>query len=115
LSGTLPSADSAQLPLGLAPRFLMVQARGWKVDGVREDGRPEPTLQLTRLERAGGGEALRPGALPSFARVTRTLQLGLTWEVETQVERLSPPRSAVVLQVPFLPAEPVLTTHLPPQ
>src|SRR5262249_60088041 len=26
LSGTLPSADSVQLPLGLAPRFLMVQA-----------------------------------------------------------------------------------------
>jgi hypothetical protein len=63
LSGALPRTDSVQLPLGLAPRYLTVQARGWKVDGVREDGRPEPTLQLSRLERAGGGEALRPGAL----------------------------------------------------
>ena len=113
LSGTLPRTDSVQLPLGLAPRFLAVQARGWKVDGVREDGRPEPTLQLSRLERAGGGEALRPGALPAFARVTRTLRLGLTWEVETEVERLSPPGSAVVLQVPLLPGEAVLTADLP--
>ena len=62
LSGALPRADSIELPLGLAPRFLTVQARGWKVDGQREDGRPEPTLQLSRLERAEGGEALRPGA-----------------------------------------------------
>ncbi|RPH69374.1 MAG: hypothetical protein EHM78_15515 [Myxococcaceae bacterium] len=113
VSGALPRADSVQLPLGLAPRFLSVQARGWKVDGVREDGRPEPTLQLSRLERAGGGEALRPGALPAFARVTRTLRLGLTWEVETQVERLSPPASAVVLQIPLLPGEAVLTADLP--
>jgi hypothetical protein len=113
LSGALPRADSVQLPLGLAPRFLTVQARGWKVDGVRDDGRPEPTLQLSRLERAGGGEALRPGALPAFARVTRTLRLGLTWEVETAVERLSPPGSAVVLQVPLLPGEAVLTADLP--
>ncbi|HET9158819.1 MAG TPA: hypothetical protein VFN91_19250 [Myxococcaceae bacterium] len=113
LSGALPRADSIQLPLGLPPRFLSVQARGWKVDGVREDGRPEPTLQLSRLERAGGGEALRPGALPAFARVTRTLRLGLTWEVETSVERLSPAGSAVVLQVPLLPGEAVLTADLP--
>ncbi|HEY3587708.1 MAG TPA: hypothetical protein VGK85_11175, partial [Myxococcaceae bacterium] len=113
LSGVLPRADSIQLPLGLAPRFLSVQSRGWKVDGVRADGRPEPTLQLGRLERAGGGEALRPGALPAFARVTRTLQLGLTWEVVTEVERLSPAGSAVVLQIPLLPGEAVLTADLP--
>ena len=113
LAGALPRTDSVQLPLGLAPRYLSVQARGWKVDGVREDGRPEPTLQLSRLERAGGGEALRPGALPGFARITRTLQLGLTWEVETQVERLSPPESAVVLRIPLLPGEAVLTADLP--
>ena len=113
MSGALPRADSVQLPLGLAPRHLTVQARGWKVDGVREDGRPEPTLQLSRLERAGGGEALRPGALPAFARVTRTLRLGLAWEVETLVERLSPPGSAVVVRVPLLPGEAVLTADLP--
>lgn len=113
MSGLLPRADSVQLPLGLGPRYLVVQARGWKVDGVREDGRPEPTLQLSRLERAGGGEALRPGALAAFARITRTLRLGLTWEVETLVERLSPPGSAVVLSVPLLPGEGVLTADLP--
>ena len=113
MSGALPRADSVQLPLGLTPRHLTVQARGWKVDGVREDGRTEPTLQLSRLERAGGGEALRPGALPAFARVTRTLQLGLTWEVQTEVERLSPSESAVVLRVPLLPGEAVLTADLP--
>jgi hypothetical protein len=113
MAGALPRADSVQLPLGLQPRYLTVHAQGWKVDGVREDGRPEPTLQLSRLERAGGGEALRPGALPAFARVTRTLQLGLTWEVQTEVERLSPSGSAVVLQVPLLPGEAVLTADLP--
>jgi hypothetical protein len=113
LSGPLPATDTVQVPLGLAPRHLEVQARGWKVDGVRDDGRPESTLQLSRTERSGGVEALRPGALPPFARVERTLRLGLTWEVETQVVRLSPPESAMVLQVPLLPGESVLTADLP--
>jgi hypothetical protein len=112
LSGAMPARETVQLPLGLQPRHLEVHARGWKVDGVREDGRPEATLQLTRTERAGGGEALRPGALPPFARVQRTLHLGLTWEVETQVSRLSPPGSAVVLEVPLVPGESVLTSDI---
>jgi hypothetical protein len=112
LSGTMPARETVQLPLGLQPRYLEVHARGWKVDGVREDGRPEATLQLTRTERAGGGEALRPGALPPFARVQRTLHLGLTWEVETQVSRLSPPGSAVVLEVPLLSGEAVTTSDV---
>ena len=112
LSGALPVSDRVQIPLGLAPRHLEVRARGWKVDGVRDDGRPESTLQLSRTERSGGGEALRPGALPPFARVERTLRLGLTWEVETRVVRLSPPESAMVLQVPLLPGESVLTADV---
>jgi hypothetical protein len=109
LSGAMPAREVVQLPLGLQPRHLEVRARGWKVDGVRDDGRPEATLQLTRTEQAGGGEALRPGALPPFARVQRTLHLGLTWEVETEVSRLSPLGTAVVLEVPLLPGESVTT------
>jgi hypothetical protein len=112
LSGALPARDTVQLPLGLQPRHMAVHARGWKVDGVHDDGRPDPTLQLSRTERAGGGEALRPGALPPFARVERQLHLGLTWEVETTVTRLSPSASAVVLQVPLLAGESVLTPEL---
>jgi hypothetical protein len=113
LSGPLPAVDTVQIPLGLAPRHLEVRARGWKVDGVREDGRPESTLQLSRTERSGGGEALRPGALPPFARVENVLRLGLTWEVETRVVRLSPPESALVVEVPLLPGESVLTADVP--
>ena len=113
LSGPLPATDTMQVPLGLAPRHLEVRAQGWKVDGVRDDGRPESTLQLSRTQRSGGVEALRPGALPPFARVERTLRLGLTWELETEVVRLSPPESAMVLEVPLLPGESVLTADIP--
>ena len=52
LSGALPRADSVQLPLGLAPRFLSVQARGWKVDGcARTAGPTQPSSQPARARR----------------------------------------------------------------
>ncbi|HZH03128.1 MAG TPA: hypothetical protein VEY30_05030, partial [Myxococcaceae bacterium] len=49
---------------------------------------------------------------PPFVRVERALQLGLTWSVTTRVERLTPPGSAVVLEVPLLPGESVTTQEI---
>ncbi|HKX12256.1 MAG TPA: hypothetical protein VJP40_03815, partial [bacterium] len=46
-------------------------------------------------------------ALPPFFRVERLLLLGLTWEVETKVVRLTPPGTAFIAEVPLLAGESV--------
>ena len=50
--------------------------------------------------------------MPPFARVERTLHLGLTWQVDTRVVRLTPPDAALVLAVPLLPGESVTTADV---
>jgi len=75
-------------------------------------------LQFTRMSREGGevsetsGEAFDPVRLPPFLEVNRTVYLGLTWQMETRVRRLTPSGSAVVAAVPLLAGESV-TSDIP--
>ncbi len=114
IDGPLPDRDVVQLPLPLRPRRVTVTGSGWTVDGVGEDGTAGDTLQLTRVRRSRAGESaqLAAGALPPFVRVERTVGLGLVWQVETRVVRVTPLGTPVVLEVPLLDGESVTTPGL---
>jgi hypothetical protein len=89
-----------------------VQAKleGWTLDGLHEDGLADDTLQLTR--KATGEKTAAPlqtTSLPAFVSVERELTLGLRWTVQTTVRRVTPPGTAIVLEVPLLNGENVTT------
>ncbi|MCG3200586.1 MAG: hypothetical protein NFCOHLIN_00442 [Gammaproteobacteria bacterium] len=116
LSGPLPLRGSVQLPLPLTPRRVEIeQASGWRIDGVREDGTSDAQLVLTREADNGAAAAMKEAetpTLPTFARVERTLLLGLEWRVHTRIVRLSAPDSAIVLEVPLLAGESITTEQV---
>ncbi len=106
--GPLPDGESVSLPLPLKSRRVEATVTGWSLHGLREDGRADDNLQLVRLRGAGGpAAALQPGNLPPFVLVERVLRLGLSWQVETRVRRLTPTGTPVTLEVPLLPGESV--------
>lgn len=108
--GPFPERETVTLSLPLRPRRVDAQLDGWRLDGVREDGEPEEGLQLSRLQKKRAdakAAALEVGNLPPFLVVSRTLQLGLQWTVTTEVTRLSPAGSPLVLEVPLLQGESV--------
>jgi hypothetical protein len=111
LEGAMPDRESVQLHLPMKPHRVEVSSDGWTVAGVHEDGLADDDLQLTRVrvEGGGAGASLEPRALPPFVRVERTLQVGLNWQVDTRVLRVTPAGAAVVLEVPLLPGESVTT------
>lgn len=113
LSGPLPARASFQLPLPLAPRRVEVEAPGWRVQGLGEDGLAEGQLVFTREREAPAAQAtLEAATLPGFAQVERTLLLGLDWRVRTVVRRLTPADSGLTLQVPLLEGEAVTTPEV---
>ncbi len=112
LAGPVPESASFTLPLPLQPHRVEFTAEGWRVEGVHENGLADAQLQFTREDREAPTNklpALQPSDLPPFARIERFIRLGLDWRVETQVIRASPSGSAIVLEVPLLPGESVIT------
>jgi hypothetical protein len=109
MEGPLPARDNVELALPMHPFFVQVEASGWEVDGIHENGVADGQLQLRRIQRNATTATLEPGTLPPFVRVERTLQLGLTWGVHTRVLRVSPRGSAAVVTVPLLEGESVTT------
>ncbi|MCA9772999.1 MAG: hypothetical protein KC466_11370, partial [Myxococcales bacterium] len=114
LEGPLARRESVRLHLPLRPKRLEARLAGWTLAGLRDDGAPEDTLQLTR-ERPESEDARReiePGALPPFVTVDRSLLLGVDWRVRTVARRRTPLGTPIVLKVPLLPGEAVLTAGI---
>ncbi|MBF0411321.1 MAG: hypothetical protein HQK70_01250 [Desulfamplus sp.] len=118
VQGRIGNQSIFQLPLALKPHSGKINnLNGWEVQGVQPDSTLDDQLQFKRLaeKRAKGEksqqeqEILATGLLPPFALVERTLLLGLDWKVETTVSRLSPTGSAIVLNLPLLEGESVIT------
>ncbi len=115
LEGPLPPADSIQIGLPLKSRRVDATLSGWNLHGVRENGRPEDNLQLSRArgaEPAAAASARTQGAFPPFLRVDRTIRLGLSWTVETRVTRLTPLGVPIVAAIPLLKGESITSTDL---
>jgi hypothetical protein len=111
IKGAIRKQNMLQLPFPLKPHRLSVKAKGWSVEGIHPDGGFDAQLQFKRIaeEDDSQAEILVTGILPSFAIVERKILLGLVWKVETTVRRISPPGSAMVLDIPLLPGESVTT------
>ncbi|HYY06540.1 MAG TPA: hypothetical protein VE997_08175, partial [Candidatus Limnocylindria bacterium] len=111
LEGALPDVDRVEMPLPLKPRRVEARAEGWTVEGLREDGLAADNLEIVRVgERTeSASDGLRPAPLPPFVLVERSLSLGLSPQADTRVVRVTPPGSAVVLEVPLIPGESVAT------
>ena len=105
--------DSLQLPFEMPVHNVVVEASGWQVSGLANGQIPGRSLQLTRESQSqktdNDSAQLLPDAAPPFLRVTRTLVLGLDWQVQTVVERLAPAVGAIAVPVTLLPGEAVLT------
>ena len=112
LWGTPPLMATFTLPLPLKPNRVTVVASNWDVSGLQDNGQVDNQLQFNRISKAAENAkntSLAPGILPPFVKIERILQLGLDWRFTTQVVRLSPADSAVVLEVPLLAGESVTT------
>ena len=103
VSGPLPPADSLTLQFRERPRRATASAPGWQVDGIREDGSADDSVQLSRRLAAGReAGALGGGTYQPWLEVMRVLHMGISWEVETVVRRVSPAGAPVVVKVPLL-------------
>ncbi|MGB8330810.1 MAG: hypothetical protein WCE62_11840, partial [Polyangiales bacterium] len=109
LEGFVPSGESLTLAFGDHPKHLTVDAKDWEVDGLRDDGRADASIQLRRTLVGQDGTTDQPEAarLQPWFEVQRTIDIGVRWTVNTTVRRISPSSAVDVVRVPLLPGEDV--------
>ncbi len=113
VEGLLADTAEWEWTFQLKPHRVTVDAPGWTVSGVRPDGVPEQQVFFVRQEKSEPGAAGydRQDTQP-VVRIDRRIELGLVWQVQTTVRRLSPEGKAVSLRVPLLPGENVLSSNI---
>lgn len=113
-TGRIRKQNTLQLPFPLDPHQVSIDAKGWIVEGVRDDGTIDSQIQFKRIveEESRQAEILETGVLPPFVLVERTLLLGLVWKVDTKIQRISPTGSAIVLNLPLLSGESITTENI---
>lgn len=111
LTGNIPRQNSLQLPLPISPHRVQSQAGGWTIEGIDENGKPDSQILFRRIveEETIANQILESGVLPPFLLIERTLRLGLTWKIETTIQRVGPAGSAVVFNYPLLQGESIVT------
>jgi hypothetical protein len=106
--GAIPPNDTLTLAVLDRPRRgRVLQATGFKVDGVREDGQVEAALQLSRLLASEAGSPLQSAALPPWLKLERRFELGPSWLAHNRLTRISPPGTPLRVRVPMLEGEAV--------
>ncbi len=113
VEGLLPNAAEWEWSFLLVPRRVEINAPGWIVTGVRDNGRPEAQVFFVRQQKTSDAEAAydRKDFNP-IVIVDRYLEIGLVWQVRTVVRRLSSPGKAISLEIPLLPGEQVFTNDV---
>ncbi len=107
--GTMPG-NELQISFPMRPHKVSIEGKGWSVQGIDREGRVEGSIRLIRIkedkEETGG---IGSTVVPPFYHVERVLSLGLDWQVITTVNRITNPDSPVVVSVPLINGESVIT------
>jgi len=112
LSGPVPAADSLEIPFPAPPRVIEVDSDGWFIAGIKDRRLLSGSLQLTRLQSGGDGDAKvrwESSRFPAFVRIERSIELDLDWRVTTTVHRIAPTQGALTLEVPLIEGESVMS------
>jgi hypothetical protein len=105
IEGALPRVDSLTLQLQDRPHHAQARSASWEIAGVRENGPPDASIQLSRRLRSGQRTVASGSHLSTWLEVDRTLEIGVTWRVLTTVRRASPVGVPIAVRVPLLAGE----------
>ena len=114
MEALLPDITEWEWTFLLKPRRVTITAPGWNVTGLRPDGVPEDQVFFSRQQSAvsDGEAAYDRKNFKSIVAVERQLEIGLIWQVQTKVTRLSAADKALSLQIPLLAGESILTSNI---
>lgn len=113
IRGDIKHLRSLRFEFKLKPQHLFLALHGWTANGGERLLKTTTGLSFTRELGDAPQETFDTRSqIPVFAQVSRHLQLGLDWRVRTTVRLEAGSMLPMVLRIPLLPGESVLTEGL---
>ncbi|GAA3950831.1 hypothetical protein GCM10022278_07470 [Allohahella marinimesophila] len=109
LEAEVEDLDQFKIYFPLLPHYVDVQSADWVASGLSGTQLLGRELTFERDSssgrRADARKHLFQEPAPPFAKVSRTLNLGVDWQVRTTVERVAPLEGSLTIDLPLLPGE----------
>ncbi|MFC1840427.1 hypothetical protein ACFL1N_12655 [Thermodesulfobacteriota bacterium] len=118
LQGKAPHVNEFQIPLPMIPHSVNLEVKGWSVHGVDREGRVQGSIKLIRLDqKSKKGQDKKEqkeidkgvAQLQPFFHIERIVSLGIEWKLLTTVTRVTPANDPVVVTIPLVRGESVIT------
>lgn len=101
-----PLSDTVALAFPMKPARVEFAGDGWRANGIASARLLTDTVNLVRVRATSVGAPTDAAQqFAPFVRVTRSLDLGLDWNVTTEVTRLAPAEGGFTVRVPLLSGE----------
>jgi hypothetical protein len=120
LGGRVDYINQLQIGFPLKPHLIRLNVKGWSSAGMDQDTAKISALNFLRNKSPGKSEKktssrsseIKKSEIPVYAEITRTLNLGLDWHVTTRVQGISGTAYPVILTIPLMPGESVITDNI---
>lgn len=101
--------NEISLPFALAAHVVEVNANGWQIAGLNPNQRNISQIRLIREQDETEQQESKISSTMPLVEVRRTINMGLLWQVSTTVTRKSDRNQPLVMTIPLLPGESVIS------
>lgn len=115
ISGRVTHLNQLQFSFPLKPHAIRLKTTGWSSEGMDKESHKITALTFLRIidkNKSSGFSEIEQSEIPVYAEVIRTLELGLDWYVTTHVRGISGTAYPVILNIPLLDGESVVTDNI---
>lgn len=115
ISGQVTHLNQLQFNFPLKPHDISLNMKGWTSEGMDDESHKITALTFQRvIDKNKSSELveLEQSDIAVYAEVTRSLELGLDWYVTTYVRCVSGTAYPVILNIPLLDGESVITDNI---
>ena len=113
INGRVDYLSQLQISFPLKPHHIRLKVAGWSSAGMDQDITKISALSFLKLNKQQKVLSdIGQSEIPVFAEISRTLNLGQSWQVTTQIRGVFGSSYPVIFKIPLLAGESVLSDNV---
>jgi len=115
ISGRVDYLNQLKFDFLLRPHHINLHVKGWSVEGMDDAKQSVSALNFSRLvdkNTLSPAKEMQQKEMPVYVEITRSIELGLDWYVTTHIRAISGTAYPVILNIPLLLGESVITDNI---